>query len=144
MQAEKNGIGAHLSAKTAFAELDVGAPIVIFDGVADLDPLAAAALEDAQHIARLGNFPALQRIEKRQHPFAASFLGRGRRPGLNALRLAINTVALAKMRVLVGKRSVVVQRRAPQERARRHHAGANFADFIHVASGRAAASRRYA
>ena len=54
-------------AEAALAEFDLWLARVFFEaGVADLRLLTAAAFEDAQHVAGLRNFPALQRIEKRQ------------------------------------------------------------------------------
>ena len=68
LQAEKDRIGAQLGAEAAIAQLDVGPPGIFFRiGIADLGALSPAALEDAQNIAGLRNFPAAQRIQVRQH-----------------------------------------------------------------------------
>src|SRR5260370_3177040 len=58
LQAEKNGIGSKLGAESALAELHVGgARIFTRIWIADLRALAAAPLEDAQHLARLPGCP---------------------------------------------------------------------------------------
>ena len=79
--------------------------------------LPAAALEHAQHVARLRDFPPRQRIEKRQKPFVrvSSAVGGGK--VTQPLRRAVRRVALAEARVLV--RDTRRCCRAPRPRASR-------------------------
>src|SRR5207253_2804707 len=63
LQPEEHGIDAELGAEAAIAQLDLRPPrIIVAHRIAGLALLAAAALEDAQYVARLRDFPALQRI----------------------------------------------------------------------------------
>src|SRR5580692_11647370 len=78
LQAEKNGIGAQECAEAAFAELVVGAAGFFFAiGIADFTFFFATALEDAQYVAGLRDFPAFERREFRDDAFRARFFGRG-------------------------------------------------------------------
>ena len=70
LQAEKYRIGAQLGAESAIAQLHVGTAGIFFGiGNADFGALSPAALEHAQNIAGLRNFPARQRIQVRKHAF---------------------------------------------------------------------------
>jgi len=89
LQAEENGIRAELGAKTTVAELVVGlAGIFLAVGIAEFGFLAAAALENAEDVAGLGDFPAIERIELGENAFRAGFFRRGRRRSLDGLRQA--------------------------------------------------------
>src|SRR5690349_15809788 len=75
LQPKKNRIGAQFRAEAAIAELVVRLPRSFFTiRVANLRFLVSAALEDAQHISGLRNFPAIKRIQFWNYAFGASFL----------------------------------------------------------------------
>ncbi len=71
LQADEHRIGAVLGAQAAVAQ-PRARPARLFQplGNADLGPEAAAALEDAQDVARLRDLEARQRIEKRHDALA--------------------------------------------------------------------------
>ena len=73
LQAEEHGIGAQQRAQAAVAQLVIGQPGIFASrfGLPISARALAAALEDAQNIARLRNFPARQRIEIRQDALGA-------------------------------------------------------------------------
>jgi hypothetical protein len=78
LQAEKNGIGAEFGAETTIGELIVGLAGFFRAGwIAQLRFLVAATFEDTQDVAGLGDFPAIERIEFRDDPLRAGFLGSG-------------------------------------------------------------------
>src|SRR5215469_8682275 len=75
LQSEKDGIGAQLGSEAARAQLYIRmSGVFVRAGNADLALFTAAALEDAQHIAGLGDLPSTQRIECRQDSFVFGFL----------------------------------------------------------------------
>ena len=82
LQADEDGIGAVLGAEAAVAQAGARlAGIFQRSGNADLGAEAAAALEDAQDVARLADLEARQRIEERHdalraHLFFASAAAR--------------------------------------------------------------------
>src|SRR5713226_3156172 len=79
LQTEKHGIGAEQSAEAALAQLVVRTPrFFLRIGIPDLSFFRAAALEDAQDVARLRKLPALEGSEFGQNALRASFLWRGR------------------------------------------------------------------
>ena len=108
-------------------------------GDADLGPELAAALEDAQDVARLRDLEARQRIEERHDALLADLLLGRRRHGLQPLRHAVHAVAFAEARPLVGDGAVVVEGGAPEHAAVRHHALADLSAPRAVAAGGAAA-----
>ena len=88
-----------------------------------IDDVATAALENAEHISRSNGFPRGQRQQLRQH--AERFLGCFRiwqRRTQNRRWPAIARIGLAKNVVLEGQNAVVVRRTAKQHRAGRHDA----------------------
>ena len=98
LQAEENGIGAQLGAETAIAELVVrAAGFFLAIRIADLALLFAAALENAQDVAGLRNFPALERREFREDSLRARFLGRRRWDGEQGLWCAVGRIAFAEV-----------------------------------------------
>ncbi len=130
VQADEDRIGAVLRPESAIAEPRSRAARSFFPlGDADFRTKSAAALEDAQDVARLADLESRQRIEIRDDAAIDDFaLGR-RRVRLNPLRRAGHAVAFAVMRILGGNRAVVVKRGTPQHAAVGHHA---LADFEHL------------
>ena len=97
LQSQKDRIGAQLGAEAALAQFDLRLARLFFEAwIPDFWLLPAASFEDAQDVAGLRNFPALQRIEIRQHSFLADLFRRGRRKGEQSLRFAVGAVAFAK------------------------------------------------
>ena len=76
LQAEEDGVGAELGAEAALGELIVGLA-GLFDarGITEFALFVAAAFEDAQYVAGLGDFPAFERIELREDSVFARFFG---------------------------------------------------------------------
>src|SRR5271166_4279798 len=143
LKTEKNGIGAVFRAEAAATELIVGlAGIVFATRIAELGLFAAAALEDAQDIAGLGDFPAIQWFKFGDDALGARFFGQRRRIRFDGLRFAVAIVAFAEAGVLHRVPAIVVQRGAPQHSGVGHHAGGNGAGFGGVAAGGAAGFRR--
>src|SRR5207249_751015 len=101
LEAEEDGVGAEQRPEAAAAELDVRPARVL---VAIRDPKLGAAsptpLEDAEHVPRLRDLPARQRVEEREEAFEERLLRRRRRDRLHPLRDAVETVALAEVGVL--------------------------------------------
>src|SRR5436190_1864656 len=138
LQPEEHGIHAELSPEAAIAQLDLGPPrIILAHRIAWLALFAAAALEHAQHVTRLRDFPPLERVEVWKDACARGFFCGGRRPGQQPLRRAVAAVTFPEARVLVRIRAVVVERRLPEHGAVRHHARS---DALHF-GGMAAAAR---
>ena len=139
MQSQKNRIGAQFGAEAALAQFDLRLARLFFEAwIPYFRLFPAAAFEDAQDVAGLRNFPALQRIEKRQHSFPADLFRSGRREGKQSLRFAVGAVALTEAWGLQRERTVVVERRAPQHGAVGHHAGLDFSYFSGVTAAGAA------
>src|SRR5580692_5816541 len=114
LQAKEHGIGAKLRAESARAELVVRfACIISAHRLADFALRPAAAFEHTQHVARLRNFPALERSDLRQNAFLVYFFRSRRRNRSNGLRRAVARVAFAEARVFVGIRAVVVESGPP-------------------------------
>src|SRR6266481_954717 len=114
LQAEKNRIGAQLSAEAAVAELVVGFAGIFFAiGIANLGLPAPAAFENAEDVAGLRGFPAEEWVEFGNHTLGASFFRRWLRRSLDRLRHAVAIVAFAEARVFCGVAAVVVERCAP-------------------------------
>ena len=104
----------------------VGLPISAF--------FAAAALEHAQHVARLRDFPARQRLEERQPALRSASLPPSA-PGTPAAAAACRRARSSRRSARSCRvAAVVVERRLPQHRAGRHHAGADVADFGRMAA----------
>src|SRR5260370_9273853 len=79
LQSKEHGIGAKLRAESARAELVVGfARIVGPYGLSNFALRPAPAFEHAQKVARLRNFPALQRSDLRQDALPPRFFRRRR------------------------------------------------------------------
>src|SRR4029077_13182499 len=75
LQSQKHRIGTHFRAESALAQLVVWLTWLFIAGrIAELSFFLAAAFEHAQHIARLRNFPAVERIQVRQDSLAARLL----------------------------------------------------------------------
>jgi len=124
----ENGIGAKLGAETAFTEFVIRLAGIFFAiGIADLCFLAAAAFENAEHIAGLGSFPAEERIEFGNHALGADFFRCGLGRSLDRLRFAVAIVALAEARVFSRIAAIVVERCAPEHSSVGHQAGGNCA-----------------
>src|SRR5277367_1576889 len=97
LQTKEDGIGAKFGAKAAVAEFVVGPPGFLFAiWVPDFALFFAAALEYAQHVAGLRNFPALERSEFGQDAFRPRFFWRGTWDRVNVLRDAIGGIAFAE------------------------------------------------
>ena len=95
------GIGAVQRAEAAIAQ-PVARPAGLFVriGNADLERLAAAALEDAQDVARLRHLAREQRLEERQDALAASISSASAAARCAAdRRRAVARVDLAELRV---------------------------------------------
>src|SRR6266853_723923 len=123
LQSKEHGIGAKLRAESARAELVVGfARIVGPDGLSDFALRPAAAFEHAQNVARLRNFPALERSDLRQDALPPRFFRSRRGNRSNGLRRAVASITFAEPRILVGIAAVVVERCAPEQASGRHHA----------------------
>ncbi len=113
LQAEKNGVGPILGAKSAIAQTGLRATRDFFRfGNARFGAEPSAALENAEDVAGLRDLEPRQRIEQWQHRMAVHLLLRRRRHVLYPLRRAVHAVALAVVRRLVGDRAVVVKRGA--------------------------------
>ncbi|PYX93251.1 MAG: hypothetical protein DMG67_04720 [Acidobacteria bacterium] len=135
LEPQESGIGAKQRAKTAVAQFSVRPPWLFFRrGIALLSAAAAAALKNSQHIARLRNLPSFERLQVRQDSFCSRLLRGWRRPRLQLLRDPVSAVAFTKVRVLQGKRAVVIEGGAPQHGAVSHHAGAHVSHFRRMAS----------
>ena len=114
LQAKKDGIGAQFGSESAVAQFIVRfSRSFVPRGIADFSFFFAATFKDAQHVARLGDFPAIQGIELGNHAFCPRLLERWGGNRLQTLRLAVAAIALSKSCVLVGNASVVVECRAP-------------------------------
>src|SRR5439155_2982854 len=97
---------------------------------AELKLFLAAALEDAQNVARLAQRKARQRIEERQDALLPRHFRRQRNRAFQTQRYAVQSVSLAETIILMRVTAVVVKRRAPEHRAVAHHAVADVAhDF---------------
>jgi hypothetical protein len=143
LKADGDRVGSKEGSKTALAELHVGLAGLFFQRWnSDFRLFLASAFENAEHVAGLGNFPTLDRIEVRQHTFCFDFLWRWSRKCYKALRFAVGRVAFAKMWILEREGAIVVESCAPEHRAVGHHAGSNFLHFGSVATDGAASCRR--
>ena len=109
LQSQKDGIGAVQSSKSPLAQFYVrpAGPLVQL-GNSKFGFLFSSPLKNPQHIARLRDLPALNRFQKWQDPLEPGFLGGGRRKRDQALRQTVFRVAFPEMRVLHGKRAIVV------------------------------------
>src|SRR5579859_3010230 len=103
----------------------------------------STALENAEDISRLRNFPAVERIQFWNHAFSASFLCGRFWKSLDGLRQALAIVALSEARVLRRIPAIVVERRAPEESGVRHHARGDRAHFCRMTADGPASFRRY-
>ena len=80
LQTQKHGVGAKLGAKSAFAQLHIRlAGCLSRIWIAKLRAFTTSALEHAQHVAGLRNFPTRQRIEVRKNAFCVRLILRRRR-----------------------------------------------------------------
>ncbi len=140
LQVQPHGIGAVEGTQAPRAE-SIGrlARRLVDERHAQLELSLLAALEDAKHVARLSHLEAGQGIEEGQDPLAQRLLGCGRRDRVEPPRPAVLVVTLPEARQLPRERAVVVERRGPQHRARRHHALLDERDLGGVAAGLAAA-----
>jgi len=139
LQAEENGIGAEFGAEAAIAELVVGLAGEFFAGrIAELGFFFAAAFENAENVAGLGNFPAIERGEFGEDAFAARFFGCWWRKRFEGLREAVAIVALAEARVFVRNAAVVIERSAPEKAGVGHHVGGDGTGFVGMAAHGAA------
>src|SRR5207248_167485 len=123
LQADEDRVGAVLGAEAAVAETRQDRPARAFLArrYADLRAELAAALEDAEHVTRLGNLEADQWVEERDDAAVFHFpLGR-RRHSLQAEWLAAHAIGLAEASALVGHGAVVVEGSAPEHAAVAHH-----------------------
>ena len=109
LQSQKDGIGAVQSSKSPLAQFYVrpAGPLIQL-GNSEFGFLFSSPLKNPQHIARLRDLPALNRFQKWQDPLEPGFLGGGRRKRDQALRQTVFRVAFPEMRVLHGKRAIVV------------------------------------
>ena len=132
---DEHRIGAVFGAQAAIAESRARfAGIFFFVGNADFGGVeAAATFENSQDVAGLRNFVTQQWIEIRHDALGERFLRRRRRHGLQSLRRAVHAVAFAEACLFERHGAVVVQRRAPQHAAVRHHAVADFQHFLGMA-----------
>src|SRR5207244_1107481 len=96
----------------------------------DVGSLAPAKLKRAQDVAHLGHLPARDRVKVGENAFLLRLFGGWLWSGLQSLRLTIRPVAFAESVILEREPSVIVERRAPEHRARRHHALTN---RVHIA-----------
>src|SRR5260370_39414744 len=142
LQAEKNGIGAQLSAEAAVAEFVVRFAGIFFAiGIANLRLLAPAAFEHAENVAGLRSFPAEEWVEFGNHTLGASLFGHWLGRSLDRLRHAIAVVAFSEARVFCGVAAIVVQRCAPEHTCMGHHAGGDGARLGLMTTGGAASLR---
>src|ERR1700730_14987136 len=94
----------------------------MFVRIANFQSALPSSLENAQHVPWLRDFPARQRIEKRQQSLSAPLFSRRGRRLNQCLRGAGFVVAFAKARVLQREVAVVIKRGAPEHAAMGHHA----------------------
>ena len=126
LQIQKHRIGAEQCAESAIAQTARGlAGFFKRIWISKLQLFLAAALKDAEQIARLADVEARQRIKERQNAMLLRHLRRDRHGTFQTQRLAVRRVSLAEAVVFRGIRAVVVERRAPKHRTVTHHAVAN-------------------
>jgi hypothetical protein len=118
LQSQEHRVGTQHRPKPARAELDFGqtGQIGFREGVAHFRLLPAPALEDAQDVARLRDFPPGQRRDERDDAAILPFGRRWRLEGHQRLGRAVLVVAFPPPGVFVGVRAIVVERRSPQHR----------------------------
>src|SRR5260370_42636407 len=114
LQSQKYRIGAKLSPKPAVAQLVIRlSGTLLAAGIPNLRLLLAASFEHAQHISRLRNFPAIQRVQFRQDAFHTSLFRSRRRTRLQRLRLSVAVITFADSRVLDRNSALVLNLLAP-------------------------------
>src|SRR5215217_5241028 len=121
LQSEKHWISALRGTEAAGAESLVRLAWIFFlVRQTDLEAPLSTALKHTQHVSRLRDLPARNRIEQTQETFRALlFFSAGLQECLRRARFAI---ALAEARIFQMETAVVVEGGAPEHRAMRHHA----------------------
>src|SRR6202521_2168373 len=90
LQSQKDGIGAIQSSESSPAQFYfLAAGPLIQLGNSQFGFLFSSPLKNPQHIARLRDLPALNRLQKWQDPLEPGFLGGGRRKRDQALRQTV-------------------------------------------------------
>src|SRR5258708_34816318 len=114
LQSQKYRIGAKLSPKPAVAQLVIRlSGTLLAAGIPNLPLLLAASFEHAQHISRLRNFPAIQRVQFRQDAFHTSLFSSRRRTRLHRLRLSVAVITFPDSLFLAPNTPLVLKPPSP-------------------------------
>src|ERR1700722_13363762 len=90
LETQKNRVGAQQRAESSLSQFHVRLSWFFFQRWnSNFRFFLAAAFENAEHVAGLGNFPALDGFEVREHALQLDFLGRRGWKRYKSLRLAV-------------------------------------------------------
>ena len=123
LQPDENGVGPIRSSQSAITQTSAWlAGFLESFGDPDIGYETSSGFENPQNVAGLADLKSRQWFQVWQNPLLRRFLRSRCGDRLQPLWRAVHAVALAIAWPLVGNRTVVVQRRAPQHATVSHHA----------------------